>query len=354
MSIIGGAIIWSTTIFRAAPIDVTPPGIVCDPGEIWDPETKDCVATAIDWTTRCDANGEGKIVLGFKNMENLTLDEYEQVTVRTYRMELDGTESYVNSTNLTLGTNPTEIYTHKCGHNYKSYFVANDTNSTSGYLEYSVTTGGPSTMIFKGAKQRGLQFRLWDADKKSWVYGNNETTAGGWQASGVVFHNTTENGTLSLVGRDVALGETVSYALEFSTNGTLSSASRFTDQELMVMVNTNETLEWNKPTFNVGGAYMLDIGTPPGRLGSTGYDYGQTIWIDSLHTQPLIVNYGVRILNIGLLSPGANPTDDVTVAFATKGHYQHTLDIGMGEGYMKDDSAQTYVYTIETATMIFD
>jgi hypothetical protein len=300
----------------------------------------------------CDMQATQKPEIKFtlQNPLNTSATEFETTTVRFYDVTnggevFSGTLAGSASGMHAIGSG----FSCECGHNYKVYAPASDGVVTSAVFN-AECKGQNNPYEWTVAQQNGTIFKVYDENAKSWLYATTDMTAGAWRNSGSSFYSATSNSTGTAVGTD---GYFI-YSIYFEENASVAVDTQFEDQTFGIAINAGNLSIWAEPSsLYIQGAKITKLASVPSKISSDGYDFFYEVTEGST---PLHVGTTQRILTLethakGGVNPGA--VDSVTVGLFTSGYFQKTLSSGMGLGYTKDDSSSTYVYTGQTAILVF-
>ena len=301
-----------------------------------------------------DADGYGKYRPAVVNPLNTTATEYKAVTIRVYKLNDNVEEFYDTVTTVTTGhitqANALKISGYGSSgaiQRYVAYVPASDESITS--ARYEFTAAGDVAPKYNVPEQAALIFKVYDETAKAYVYGNNETTAGGLKATGATFNGTSATGTEA----SVSTGGNYEYTIYLETNGSAASDKQFTDQSFLVAIDAQDLSDWQEPTLSMAGATVtkLSSGQYNDKIRNNGNDWVYKIEVNG---KPLVVEDAFKKLTIQQYAKsGVAPTDNVAVSFITGGYYTETVGTNMRLGTHKDDASDTAVYTAQTITLQF-
>jgi hypothetical protein len=292
----------------------------------------------------CGDDAKGELRLAATNPLNTSDKEYLAVTARMYQP--DG--SYTGPITTAVSGLPAEgsgTACSFCGQDYTYYVAASDGSHIS--ATGSILCADGASEVFDLPQQAGLIFKVRDEENDGYVYASAETTAGGEQASGTSFYSTTSNDTGYTVGTD----ESIDYTIWTRINKTAAIDTQFTDQGLLVAENADDQSDWDEPAVKISGATVSTVDCPT-KISNDGYDYCYEATQNggALNVAGSWVKINIQQQALS----GVNPSDDITVGLFTSGYYVKTLSEDMGAGYNKDNPAKDYVYTGQTATLVFE
>lgn len=305
-------------------------------------------------STLFDADGYGKYRPAILNPLNTTTNEYKAATILVYKLVNGAEKFYDTVTTVTTGhvtqANALKIVGLDSNGNlqkYVAYVPASDASMTSGRFEF--TAAGDVSPTYYIPDQAGLIFKVYDDTAKAYLYGNNETSAGGLHGTGATFNGTVTTDTKAKVGT----GGNFDYIIYFETNGTAATDTQFTDQSFLIAIDAQDLSDWKEPTLTLPGATITKLasGGYNDKISNNGNDWVYKVEVNG---KPLVVKDAFQKLSIQMYAKaGVDPTDSVAVSFITGGWYQETNGENMKQDTHKDDTSNTAVYTAQTITLQF-
>ena len=305
----------------------------------------------------CDDDGRGELRAAIFNPLNESDTEYLAATARLYEVSDDGTESYKGPVTLTAsglpaissGTTLTCFTPENKLKHYRMYVLASDGSHASGYVDF---TAQLDTVLEIPITQQGvLVAKVYDNNEHNGVYSTADKTS--YMASGSSFYSVDGNSTDDSTGTTVGTNGDFDYTMTVYTSS--ATDVQFTDQSLLIAIDRQDRTDWDEIMVGIESTTVNveSLDSCPNKVSSDAYDDCYEV---TKGGEPLVVGSGTdkRKISIeGHAKSGVNPTDDVKVGLGTSGWYKETVGSDVKLDYNKDDSSETYVYTMQSWTLVF-
>lgn len=321
-------------------------------------ELKETLETVADLSV-CDDDGRGELRAAIFNPLNESATEYIAATARLYEVSADGTENYKGPITLATsglpaigsGTTLTCFTPDNKLKQYRMYVTASDGSHTSGYYDF---TAELDTVIEMAIPQQGvLVAKVYDNNEHGGVYGDTETSTSTYIASTGSFYSITGNATTDSTGTTVGTNGDFDYTMTVYTAS--ATDVQFTDQSQLIAIDRQDRTDWEEIMIGIESTTVNieTLDSCPSKISSDAYDDCYEL---TQGGEPLVIGSGTdkrKVSVEGNAKSGVNPTDDVKVGFGTKGWYKETVGSDVKLDYNKDDSSETYVYTMQSWTLVF-
>ena len=308
-------------------------------------------------STTCDEDGQGELRAAVFNPLNESGTEYIATTGRLYSV-VDNVETYVGDVTLAASGIPAIASgtTYACfdsdgnAKTFNMYIAGSDASHIS--TKYTFLAELDHVIEIPLEQHSALVAKVYDNEVPGWVYGPTETTAGAaYIASASTFYSTTGNATGDSTGRNV--GTSGDFDDTITVYASSATDVQFTDDSLMVAIDRQDRTDWEEISVSVVGTtvQISAMDACPSKVSSDAYDDCYEL---TQGGEPLVIGAGTmkRKFNLmGNAKSGVNPTDDIVFGLGTKGYYKETVGSDMKSGYTKDDTSDTYVYTMQYWTL---
>jgi hypothetical protein len=292
---------------------------------------------------------------------NTTASEWFEGTVYLYKKSDDGLV-YVDST--TTGTDGAyaNLSGITCGMRYVLYLVGADgASGDNSYIKSISGANGAATynkadgsveinmnsetvlLTLEGSQHATLEVRAYDLDQAAWMYDTSDSIATDYETTGVTFTSSTDNATNMSIdaGADFNVRldvRAVQTDTEFAADGP-NSVYVFVDADIGT---------WEDMSVDCGNTKELSMSA----LSDNENDQWNANEYLFQVNKPFEKNPSTECKINGESKTGITSWDCPVITFATKGNY-----IGTSSSVMElheaaqDDSSNTAVYTVATATL---